>query len=182
MGLDDRLTLFLLGCFLGFVLGYLVRSLREIKESVDKIKHDVGHEDRDERGYSTSDVFVHVSLVVVLILTAWASVASQLASNKLEESQKQIIVSFCESGQDSRAVQRQLVDAVYNLAVGSTERDLNAPPLSDKRLKMYNDFIDRVNNFRSSTYEQIQPPHKCAPYVDDFNVKPPTPPVPHITQ
>lgn len=75
-----------------------------------------------------------------------------------------------------------MVEAIYNLATGTISRDPSAPPLTAAELAQYNSYIERVNNFRSMMYKQIKPSEVCAPYVDDDNVQPPTPPTPPIKE
>lgn len=188
MEFTERLGWMLLGILIGLVLGHIVHLLNDgvdrlnrIEEEVDEIDYIVKHP-RKEQGGVTHSVVMNVILGLVVLMVAWSAFASQQASNQVENSQQDTLKSFCQAGQDSRLVQRQTVEAIYNLAVGSIQRDTNAPPLSQQRLQLYNAYIDRVNHFRSSMYNKIKPPSKCAPYVNDFNVKPPTPPVQHITQ
>jgi len=50
MGLDDRLTYFILGCGIGILIGYAVRSLRDIDEKVTEMDELVKR-DHDEAGF-----------------------------------------------------------------------------------------------------------------------------------
>lgn len=190
MDLDERMGWFIIGALVGIVLGYIVRLLQDIKAEVHDVDVEVKHQNggngnghhKDESGIVSRRVTLNISLGIVVALTAYAAIASQFALNNSHEQQQKNLAALCKSGANTRHVQRALVDAIYNLATTSLQRDTNAPPLSEARLKMYNDYIDKVNLFRSSMYQQIVPPPRCAPYVHDFNVKPPTPPFPHITQ
>lgn len=190
MDYGERMTYILLGCFIGFVLGYVVRSLREIKEEVDEIV-EIKREGRpaeptpknpNDRGSFSWEKASRLSLFVVVAVTVWAAFVSQKASNDVQENYEQDQVARCQSGVDSREVQRQTVEAIYTLATGSLQRDADSPPLTDIELRQYNAYIDRVNAFREDMYKKIKPSKACKPYVDDDRVKPPTPPYPPMTR
>lgn len=174
MPLDERVGWLLLGMAIGLVLGEIVRRLDGIQRKIDALSR--------YRNESGAFHWKDAALLAVVALTAWAAIASQIATNQAQETQHNIVKGLCNAGADTRHVQRATVDAIFNLATGAVQRDSNAPSLSDKRLKMYNDYVDRVNTFRESMYNQIKPPPNCAPYVSDFNVEPPTPPFEHFTQ
>ena len=77
-------------------------------------------------------------------------------------------------------VELNITENIYNLAIGSIQRDNDSPPLSSQEVVLYNAYIDRVNKFRRTTYASIKPATICSPYVEDDVVKPPTPPQPHV--
>lgn len=97
MSFDDRLEWLLVGCVIGFILGYIVRSLREIKEELDEVEKDMKtNRARDDRGFVRNAIVLDVCLVMVIALTVWASFSSQLASNGVKETQQRIArVSYC---------------------------------------------------------------------------------------
>lgn len=179
MDFSDRMEWLFLGCLIGFVVGYIVRSLREIKATVDEVD-DIVKQNKDEHGALSWKTASNLSLFLVVALTVWAAFVSQKASNDVEESYQRDTIARCESSQDVRVVQRATVDAIYTLATGSIQRDANSPPLTDKEVVLYNAYIDRVNKFREDMYKKIKPSELCAPYVNDNAVKPPTPPYPHV--
>lgn len=118
----------------------------------------------------------HALKIPFVLLALAISVAFFLdARNSAEDERKR-----CESGVDTRNVQRQTVEAIYGLATGAAQRDANSPPLSRAEVRQYNAYIERVNAFRSNTYKLIKPSELCAKYVDDDKVEPPTPPMPPL--
>lgn len=187
MDWNERLGWLLLGMLAGFVLGYIVRSLREIKEELDEVRdlereivdH---HPDKKEDGWARPRLVDDIALGVVILLVAFSAFLSQKASNDVEENYKQDTIARCVTGVEQRNVQRQTVDAIYNLAIGSIKRDKSQPPLTKQELILYNRYIDRVNAFREDLYSKIKPSPLCAPYVKDDVVKPPTPPQPPLTR
>lgn len=118
----------------------------------------------------------HPTLVVYIFLAFVVILAFYLDARNQANDEK----TRCEAGVDNRAVQRQTVEAIYDLATGSIQRDANSPPLTDSELRQYNSYINNVNHFRSSMYRKIKPSEACAPFVKDDNVKPPTPPYPPV--
>lgn len=179
MEFADRLGWWLFGCAVGFILGYIVRYLREIKEEVHEVDELVKKIDK-EGGFVRYPYVADVMLIVVVLVTVWAAFLSQKASNDVRENYEQDQVARCKAGADYREVQRDLVEQIYILATGSIQRDADSPPLTDYELGQYNAYIDRVNNFRTEMYKKIHPSSECASFVEDDNVKPPTPPVAHI--
>jgi len=93
MGWPERLEWLLLGCAIGFVLGYIVRTLRDIKEELDEVddivKRDHGIE-QNERGTLHTPTLAGVMLIVVVMITAWAAFASQKANNEVKNTQDQL--------------------------------------------------------------------------------------------
>lgn len=196
MGLDDRLFWLAIGCVLGFFVGYMVRSLRvlqEIKAELDEVDSIVKEEQTvrkarkrrkdNAEGFMSNRVAADISMGVVVILVVWAAFATQKNSNELEENVKQDKINSCESGIDSRTVQRQTVDAVYELASGSltqlTPKETAA--LTPEQVARYNAFVDDINHFRSNMYEKIQPSERCQDLVPKESTKPPTPAIPQLT-
>lgn len=93
MAFDDRLQFLLLGMAIGFVLGYLVRLVRDIKEELDEVKEEIEtgviqHHNGDD-GYMKVSLST-VAILLVVGLTAWASFVSQKASNDVKDAQERI--------------------------------------------------------------------------------------------
>lgn len=94
MGLDDRITYMLLGAVIGFVLGYMVRYLRDIDETVHQVE-DIVREEKDEIGSISMTYLKNFALMIVVLATVYAAFASQSASNSVKDTQKklQLVVS-----------------------------------------------------------------------------------------
>lgn len=94
MGIEERFVWLIVGCFIGFVLGYYTRYLRSIKEETHEMKEIVVNEfkqrRRDERGAISPKFRNSVALGIVVALTAFASVQSQIASNKVTSTQEDL--------------------------------------------------------------------------------------------
>lgn len=104
MGLDERVTWMLLGCVLGFMVGYLVRTLQEIKgdvevmaddvheikEEVDEIDTIIKRRERNEGGFMRNAVVADAVMILVLALCFWASWSTGSTNNKLEDAIKDI--------------------------------------------------------------------------------------------
>jgi hypothetical protein len=94
MSLDDKLGWFVLGCFIGFFIGYITRELRTIKEELDEVDDIVKqNHDRqnDERGSARLPSWQNVALAIVVLLTAYAAFASQKAIDNVEDTQTQVV-------------------------------------------------------------------------------------------
>lgn len=184
MSLDDRLIWLTIGCILGFFAGYLTKSLRDIKEELNEVdqilREDHGMGKKEQGGFLTAQTANYIMLGIVVLITAWAAVSSQKASNDVEASYTADKIARCKAGVEVRVVERQTVDAIFTLATGSLQRSPKAAPLTNVQRREFNAYIDRVNDFRDNMYSKIGPSKECAPYVNDDKVAPPTPPFPHL--
>lgn len=98
MNLDTRVGWFILGCVLGFIVGYVIRSLREIRQKVEHVEEFVTHEvdkDGDSKSkkqktgvFDRSKVLSNIGLLIVVILTAASAFLSQKASNGVKSNQE----------------------------------------------------------------------------------------------
>lgn len=89
MGFDERLGWLLFGCAIGFVLGYIVRSLRDIKEELDDVEKLVKQQ-KNEDGFVRYPLVMDIALLCVVVLTVWAAFASQRASNDVQSTQNDL--------------------------------------------------------------------------------------------
>ena len=82
--MDTRLGALLVGCVIGFILGYIVRSLREIKAKVEKVdEHIMNTKPHGDDGFTTPGWLQNIALLVVVAITAWSAFASQHNSNTI---------------------------------------------------------------------------------------------------
>lgn len=88
MGMDDRVAYLVLGCIIGFILGYFVRSLRDIRQTTHHTD-EVVTKIRDESGFIKKVSASGIALFLVVALSFFASVQSQMNSNAVEKNQKQ---------------------------------------------------------------------------------------------
>ena len=105
MDLFERAIFFIIGAGVGFILGFIVARLREIKEELDEVDECVKHchldhdhiptgkrnaRVRDDRGFMRIPLLAEAMLLLVLGITVYAAFASQRASNQVEASQERI--------------------------------------------------------------------------------------------
>lgn len=86
-----RILYLLLGCVIGFIVGYIVRSLREKNETVEEVDEPmiIKLPGTKEGGLIQSRLGTNLALFLVVALVAWAAFSSQVASNKVRDSQKE---------------------------------------------------------------------------------------------
>ena len=89
MDFNDRLFYILLGSLIGFVAGYVVRTLQDIRDEMRSMNTNL-RRDRNEDGLLRYPVFANTLLFLVVVLTAYSAWASQHASNEVERTQARI--------------------------------------------------------------------------------------------
>lgn len=91
--MNQRLLYLAIGCIIGFVLGYMVRSIREVRAEVEEVKEEVIKDHRSDKGsdagFIKNGIANYVALFLVVGLTAWSAIVSQVASNDVKGSQHQ---------------------------------------------------------------------------------------------
>jgi hypothetical protein len=92
MDLWDRFLWLAIGCFIGFVLGYIVRSLQEIKARVEHVEETVTENepkkskwDRNDDGLLRHPLLLDLVLLIVVGMTVFASFATAKVNNELQE-------------------------------------------------------------------------------------------------
>jgi len=171
MALDERLGWMLFGCVIGFILGYIVRYLREIKEELDEV--DTVVKERRFRRRSTDDGFMNIryvrdiAVLIVVVATVWASIVSSHASKDVKDQQDEIDrVTVCTSEYLARTIRVLNIrtDAVQERADANLELQkaqskffsllLKIPPIpeedrraaADEYLAALNHFVEVSNN------------------------------------
>lgn len=86
MSFDSRFGWMLMGCIIGFMCGYIVRSLRELKDQVEQVEQHVKEKSKDE-GFVRNALVLDMALILVIALTVWASFSSQKSSNDVKNTQ-----------------------------------------------------------------------------------------------
>lgn len=165
MGLDERIGWFLIGAFVGFVLGYIVRLLKDIKGEVREVKGEVHEVDdiikrHNEEGFTRNPIVLDVILLVVVVLTVWSSFASASVSNDVQNTQENQIRSVnCNKqylrqtiialNQRTAYVQKQ---AAVNVDLQTDQHKffqiIFENPRNDKiEMAAFKDYLDSLENF-----------------------------------
>ena len=162
MSLDDRIGYLLLGLLIGFVLGYIVRGLRSIKEEVKDV-HEILEHDRkgDEYGFITNSFATNVGLFLVVLLTIFAAFSSQKASNDIKNNQDTISsFTYCNQQYLSKTIDALNERTEFSRQQASTNVELQKaqgeflsvvlkkPPNSiEKREEALVEYFDALNKF-----------------------------------
>lgn len=87
----DRILWLAIGCFIGFVLGYIVRSLHYIKETVDHVDEIVVNEAetkpkhvRGDNGFMRHPIAADLAIFLVVGLTVWAALSTSKVNAELQ--------------------------------------------------------------------------------------------------
>ncbi len=161
MGLDERVILFLLGCLIGAVLGYVTRLLQEIKKELDEVDEIVKRPRRDEAGFSRFPIIMDIALLTVVALTVWASFASQKASNDVKETQNSLSqITLCNQEFLSKMIVASSQRTTYateqvqaNIELQKAQAAflgllLQKPPASEKaRVRATKDYLNTLTDY-----------------------------------
>jgi hypothetical protein len=91
----DRLIFLLIGGFIGFVLGYIVRSVHAIKEEMNVMENKIDRQNL-ERGTARTDLLTRIGLLLVVCLTAFSAFSSQRNTNSSKDTQDALVrVTIC---------------------------------------------------------------------------------------
>jgi hypothetical protein len=96
MGAEERIGWMLLGMAVGFIAGYIVRSLRELREDVHVVKeelhevdgivkHKLGERNGDD-GFMSNRYVADIAMILCMIIVLGAALLSQKASNDVHTS------------------------------------------------------------------------------------------------
>lgn len=86
MGLDERLFYLIVGCIIGFIIGWFSRSIHNIEEKVIEVDQIVKKE-RDENGFMRKPIVSDIAIILVVVMTAFAAFSSQRSSNEVRDNQ-----------------------------------------------------------------------------------------------
>lgn len=90
MDLNDRLVYLLIGVGIGFILGYITKSLRKIEEELHEV--DITTKKiKSEDGFVRFPIFANLALVTVLFIAVWASFSAEKNDRALVATQDQLI-------------------------------------------------------------------------------------------
>lgn len=91
MGYEERIGWMLLGMAVGFIAGYIVRALRELKEDVHDIKEELDEVDHivkgnvhNDDGFMSNRLVADIMMVTVLVMVLISTVVSIKASRTVE--------------------------------------------------------------------------------------------------
>lgn len=96
MDFDDRLGMFLLGCLIGSVVGYIVRLLQETREKIDRVDKtvkDAHRAPRDEKGFMRYRFVADILMLTALTITVMAAFSTNQVNNNLKDTQKDLAVA-----------------------------------------------------------------------------------------
>jgi len=167
MSLDERLLWLLVGCVIGFFLGYFVRTLREIKEELgdvdERLKKEASPRKKNDRGSIRDTIVMELGLLLVVLITIYAAFSSQKASNEVHDQQKQqarvisctneYLVKTISALNERTTYSQDSVDA--NVKVQGSLLSLlqfltHVPPYSQaQRTNKLQDYVATLNNFVS---------------------------------
>lgn len=177
--LPDRILFLALGCLIGGVLGYIVGNIRGMKRQrveIEIIKKGLGDidvrvDDKQDRkltrdaGLVRYPLVLDIALFLVVAITVFSAVQSQLATNKSNDATDRVQhsdVVTCQNANEARRANRDLWDFVIALSLANPQ---NSSPKSIRYLNDIQTWIDKIYR-----------PHDC----NDLTRKYPIPKPPKV--
>lgn len=128
--MNDRILYLLIGGLVGFVFGYIVRSLREITTKVEHVEDAVTHPEGHDGGFASNSFVTNMALLLVVIITVYAAFSSQKASDTVADSQNRItVVSECNQEYLGKTVLALNVRGTYSSKSADANRVLQKAQL-----------------------------------------------------
>lgn len=196
MDLIERVAYFALGGVLGYILGFIVGRLRKIGADVYDIKKEFEAvknkltKNRGEDGIMSHRWSANLALIIVVLMTMYAALLSQGASNRSNETADRILDLQTSQKQNLDCTTQVLFDAVsaLNERTTYTGAQLNAnlrlvqgqleflnslatePPLTEEQeLANYFEYVRQVKRFvRLAEQTQVQQNQNPYPTVEDL--------------
>lgn len=175
MGAWERLGWMLFGMAVGFVAGYIVRALRELKDDVHEIKEEldevddiVKHKLTGDDGFMSNRLVADTVMVVVLVMVLISTVVSIRTSSQVEENAdcsldifEKTIIALNERTEFTSAQARSNVDLQTDQKE-FFELLLRKPPEPEaRRSQAAQDYLDSLEEF-------VELSSKTAVKVDNY--------------
>lgn len=161
MDLTDRVLLLMVGGVIGFILGYIVRSLREIKEELDEVDDLVKKQQHGDEGFMQVRIVADVMMLVVLCLTVYAAVVSGIAAEESRDSQDQLEkVTDCNTEFQSKTITALNERTTYSTEAAAANVELQKaqaayveifddvpPPTREEGLEAFRTYFEALNDY-----------------------------------
>lgn len=174
--LDERVTYLLIGIAIGFMLGYFTAYLKKIRKSVEHVEQIVMKDHKEEGSVRLPSYHLppsllefkrkhfrwrSVALFLVVAMTVWAAIASQVASNESKRNAESISkVTFCNQQIISKLVValnervesgRAQTNANVNLQKGFLDflrvLQFDPPKPEAERREAFDGYVKKLDNF-----------------------------------
>lgn len=157
----DRVLVFAFGCVVGFVIGYIVKSIHCIRREVEEIKEHTHQPPPKDAGLARHPLVLDVVLLLVVLIVAYSAVQSQLASNKVTDQQHQTntivacnqqflsetVAALNERTTYSTAQTNKNVELVKNQFLFLSQISVRPPPTKRDRLNSFHAYLNALSEF-----------------------------------
>lgn len=159
--MNDRILGLLIGCVIGYLIGRFECEIKGMKGEIRTMASELKKPKRREDGFMQVRILKDICVLVVVILTAWASFVSQKASNDATDSQdrfdhvvacnqqllKETITALGERSTYTVDVANANID-LQQAQADFTQIILHRPPYSDARkTKAFRNYFHSLNEF-----------------------------------
>lgn len=184
MDYQERIGWLLFGMAIGFVAGYIVRALRELKEDVHELKEEldevddiVKHQFRGDDGFMSNRLVADIMMIVVLAMVLISTLVSIRASRTVEANadcsrdifEKTIVAlnertTYAGAQADSNVeLQRDQADFFSLLLKRPPETEARRSEAAQEYLASLEEFVElsektssKIDNYPYPTNEELQ--------------------------
>lgn len=169
--MPTRIVYLLIGCVIGFVIGYLVRMVREINDKVEEVDRHILQEEappkqsRGRRSFMACFSYNNIMMICVLAIVVWSAFASQSASNKVKDQQQRqtratactqqylaVTISALNARTSNNSSQNNANVALQNAQLTFLKVFFINPPAPDtEKIRALQTYVDALNRFVSVT-------------------------------
>jgi hypothetical protein len=193
----DRIVFLLIGGFIGFVLGYLVRSVRAIKEEIHVMENKIDKRNV-EHGAARTDLLMRIGLLLVVLLTAYSAFSTQRANNASRDTQNALIrVTTCTQQYLDKTItalnerttySREQSDAVLELQTSQAHflsQILDRSKTPDERVAALQDYFQALTKYitisMKSSHKVAENPFPTSSEFQTCMTKGPAPSLPTVS-
>lgn len=169
MTMTERIMLLFIGACVGFVFGYIVKSLRCIQADLEEpsMRRAI-KKFHNDKGLIRYPLLLDIALFLTVALTVYAAVQSQFASNRSDDAVKKVSTSAvvsCQNANETREANLALWNFVIDLSVAGQKKT------DEKTIK----YLQDIRAWVGKVYQD----HDCNDLDKKYPIPDPPPIIPH---
>lgn len=117
--------------------------------------------------------------ILILFVIAFSVIRTQQNNSEVEDVLERLEYNYyqdqidrCLSGQQLRSATRDNTRGVYQLALSLAERPIDAPPPTPEEVERYENFLDRLREYKEDTLAKVPPiAEQCREIIKEWEAE-----------